>query len=156
MAYAENTSVPVSSSKSEIESTLDRYGATGFGYMIQGDRAAVMFEASGKRVRFVLPFPDRESLEFKKTPTGRPRKGDAVNSAYEQEVRRRWRALALAIKAKLEAVDTGITSFEEEFLAHIVMPNGQTVAETAIPALNDAYATGKMRPLIEAPVPNKE
>jgi hypothetical protein len=33
----------------------------------------------------------------------------------EAETRRRWRALALAIEAKLEVVDTGIASFEHEF-----------------------------------------
>ena len=47
-------------------------------------------------------------------------------------MRQRWRALALCIKAKLEAVECGITSFEEEFLAHVVMPNGQTFGKLAL------------------------
>ena len=41
--------------------------------------------------------------------------------------RQRWRALNLAIKAKLEAVESGIVTFDQEFLAHIVGPSGQTV-----------------------------
>lgn len=148
MSYAENTSVPVDRSKAEIERTLSRYGAEGFMYGIKRDRALVAFEAHGRHVRFMLPMPDQDDAAFSRTPTGRKRKGDALNSAYEQEIRRRWRALALAIKAKLEAVDTGITEFDEEFLAHIVMPNGRTVAETAIPALQTAYAEHRMVPLL--------
>lgn len=148
MAYAENTSVPVERSKAEIERILGKYGASGFGYMTQGTRAVIMFEAHSRRVRFTLPLPDPEADEFRKTPSGRQRKGSSVNQAYEQELRRRWRALALAIKAKLEAVETGIAEFEEEFLAHIVMPNGQTVAETAIPAIARAYDKGRMQPLL--------
>ena len=41
MAYAEATSVPVDRSKSEIERTLDRYGATHFAYMITPKDAAM-------------------------------------------------------------------------------------------------------------------
>jgi hypothetical protein len=48
-----------------------------------------------------------------------------------------WRALVLAIKAKLEAVEAGITTFETEFLAHIVLPDGRTVGEHAIPKLEE-------------------
>jgi hypothetical protein len=148
VSYAENTSVPVERSKAEIERVLERYGAEGFMYGIRQDRAVIAFEANARHVRFILPFPDPQSPEFVTTPTGRRRKGDAVNSAYDQEVRRRWRALALAIKAKLEAVDTGITEFDEEFLAHIVMPGGKTVAETAIPAVQKAYTNGEAVPLL--------
>lgn len=63
---------------------------------------------------------------------------------YEQAVKQRWRALALVIKAKLEAVEAGITIFEDEFLAHIVLPNGQTAGEYMVPQIEAAYETGKM------------
>lgn len=58
--------------------------------------------------------------------------------------RQRWRALALAIKAKLEAVETGIATFEEEFLNYIVLPDGVTVGEFIRPQIETAYATGTM------------
>lgn len=148
MSYAENTSVPIERSKAEIERVLERYGAEGFMYGIRHDRAVIAFEANARHVRFILPLPDPQSPEFVTTPTGRRRKGDAANSAYAQEIRRRWRALALVITAKLEAVHTGITEFDEEFLAHIVMPNGKTVAETAVPAVRSAYETGRSVPLL--------
>lgn len=65
--------------------------------------------------------------------------------------RQRWRALALVIKAKLEAVEAGITEFEEEFLAHIVLPNGGTVGQFMLPQVATAYETGQMPPLLPAP-----
>lgn len=56
--------------------------------------------------------------------------------------------LALVIKAKLEAVAAGITSFEDEFLAHIMLPSGGTVGEWARPQLEVAYSTGAMPALL--------
>ena len=148
MPYAETTAVPVDRSKSEIERILMKYGATGFMYGIRQDQAVIAFEAYDRHVKFILPLPDATGSEFTTTPTGRSRKGTATNTAYEQEVRRRWRALSLVIKAKLEAVDTGITEFDEEFLAHIVIPGGGTVADSAIPAIRAAYETGKVQALL--------
>ena len=146
--YAENTSVAVDRSKTEIERILSRYGAASFGYMVKGDQAAIMFRAHGKQIRFLLPLPDPDDEQFQRTPTGLRRKSTAVNEIYQQEVRRRWRALTLAIKAKLEAVQTGIAAFEQEFLAHIVLPNGQTVAEAVLPAIEESYRTGKVQALL--------
>jgi hypothetical protein len=48
---------------------------------------------------------------------------DGAYKAWKQAYHQRWRALALAIKA----VESGIATFEEEFLAHIALPNGSTV-----------------------------
>ena len=62
--------------------------------------------------------------------------------------RQTWRALALVVKAKLEAVDAGITVFEEEFLAHIVLPDGRTVGQFTLPQVESAYLTGKMPKLL--------
>ena len=90
--------------------------------------------------------------EFTHTPARNTRRSEAqVGAAYEQAVRQRWRALALVIKAKLEAVETGITSFEEEFLAHIVLPSGQTVGAWMVPQVEKAYVNGAMPPMLPAP-----
>lgn len=148
MKYAEKTSVPVDRSKSEIEKTLTAYGATGFMYGTTPNQAVIMFRASSRLVKFVLPLPDSSDPQFLRTERGRARRSSKVPEAFDQEVRRRWRALSLAIKAKLEAVSTGITQFDEEFLAHIVLPGGRTVAEEAIPRISQAYASGKDVPLL--------
>lgn len=69
---------------------------------------------------------------------------------WEQACRQKWRALALVVKAKLEAVESGISEFEEEFLAHIVLPDGQTVGRWMQPQIADAYGSGKMPPMLPA------
>jgi hypothetical protein len=148
MAYAENTAVPTDRSKAEIEKTLARYGADQFMHGWDREMAVVGFRADGKYVRFVLPIPDR--ADFATTDRGKKRAAAAAEKAYEQAVRQRWRALALVIKAKLEAVESGIVTFQEEFLAHFVLPDGTTVAEAAVPALEEAYLTGKMPRMLPA------
>ncbi|MDD3798409.1 MAG: hypothetical protein PHE36_04435 [Novosphingobium sp.] len=65
---------------------------------------------------------------------------DAALREWEQACRQRWRALALVIKAKLEAIDSGISEFDDEFMAHIVLPNGRTVSEEVRPKITSAYA----------------
>lgn len=61
-----------------------------------------------------------------------------------QEERRRWRAQLLLIKAKLEMIATGETTAEREFMADMLMANGKTVAQAALPALAAMYRDGKM------------
>jgi len=147
--YAQQTSVSVEKSRGEIERTLVRYGATSFVYGWQGDAAVIQFDANDRRIKFSLPLPDRAHPEFTRTPGGRrTRSPQDAARAWEQACRQRWRALALAIKAKLEAVDCGIATFEEEFFAHIVMPNGQTVSRILAPQIDAAYKSGRMPRLL--------
>jgi hypothetical protein len=147
--------VPADRSRAEIESTLRRYGATKFAYgWEEGDAgeqvAQLVFEAHARRVRFRLPLPPKS--QFKLSPSGQTRHNSAnVEKAWEQACRQRWRALALVIKAKLEAVECQITSFESEFLAHIVIPaDGRTIGEWAAPQLEKAYEQGSRLPLLPA------
>ncbi len=44
--------------------------------------------------------------------------------------------------------EAGITSFEEEFLAHIMLPDGTTVGEHTLPQVERAYLCGKMPTLL--------
>lgn len=149
MIYAQDTSVSVEKSRAEVERTLQRYGATKFMYGCDTAKAVICFEAKGKMVKFELPLPDRNDPKFRVTPHRRHRRTDEETYlAWEQACRTRWRALALCVKAKLEAVASGITSFESEFLAHFVMPNGQTLGEVAIPQLEEATKAGRMPQLL--------
>lgn len=124
MAYARYTKVPIDRSRAEIERLLTRYKADQFGTAIDNDkgRAMVQFRLQKRLIRFDLPFPKQS----------------------EQEIRRRWRALVLSIKAKLETVESGITTFESEFLSHIVMPDGRTYGEMAVPEMQKAITEGRM------------
>lgn len=149
MTYADNTSVSVEKSKAEIERTLQRYGANSFISGWDQARAFIGFIMNDRQVKFVLPLPARDDPQFTLTPSGRrERTPDKALKAWEQGCRQRWRALALVIKAKLEAVESGITEFEDEFLAHIVLPDGQTGGEFLKPQIKTAYETGVMPKMI--------
>lgn len=147
--YASQTQVSSDKSRSEIERTRTRYSADQFLYGWESGGAVIAFRMHGRRVKFYLPLPDRE--EFRLTDKSRERNQSSWNGAYEQAVRQKWRALALVIKAKLEAVESWITVFEDEFMAHIQLPDGQTVGEWMRPQIEQAYQSGDMPPLLPAP-----
>lgn len=151
--YAAKTEVSSSRSRDEIERALTRYGADQFMYGWQDAAAVVAFRMEGKRIKFLLPLPDRQSPEFTRHDRG-ARAPEAAARLYEQAVKQRWRALALVIKAKLEAVESGISLFEDEFMANIMLPTGGTVGEWMRPKIEQAYLTGQMPadlPLLSAP-----
>lgn len=141
--YASDTSVSVEASRAEIERTLHRYKAESFAYAREASRAVVMFQIAGRRVRFILTMPDPKAKEFTQHSRG-SRTAEAAEKMWEQACRQRWRALNLVIKAKLEAVAAGITTIEDEFLAHTMLPNGSTVGDWAKPALDQVYLSGEM------------
>ena len=147
--YAENTSVSSDRSRAEIEKTLERYGADQFMYGWDQEAAVVGFRMQNRMVRFVLPMPAKDDSQFTKTPTrGYARTPEQVYAAWEQACRQRWRALALVVKAKLEAVESGITTFEDEFMAHIMLPSGETVGQWMKPQIELAYSSGDMPTLL--------
>lgn len=151
--YAKNTSVAVDKSRGEIESTLARFGASAFAYATNSNKAMIQFQAENRRIMFVLELPDRTAKEFtNRTWGGKPREDKLPESEayakWEAACREKWRALALIIKAKLVAVQEDVTQFENEFMAHIVMPDGKTVSQHMRPVIDRAYSTGKFSPMM--------
>lgn len=134
--FAEGTEVPVAKTRGEIEALLERHGAENFGTgWVRDLRAGITFGMHGRLIRFELPLPGPD--EAKKAL--RQRRGNYTNRAPTQgeieawlagENRRRWRSLLLGIKAKLENAASGIFTFEEEFLAHIVTKDNLTIYES--------------------------
>ncbi len=149
--YAENTGVSSTRSRDEIERTLTRYGATQFAYAWKEGSALIGFVLNGKQVRLTLPLPDKEDRAITHTPgRGLVRSPKQQEEAYEQAVRQKWRALALVVKAKLEAVESGISIFEREFFSDIVLPDGRTVGDYVLPQVEESYRSGIMPPLLPA------
>lgn len=128
--YAARTSVPVSRSGDEIRKTLEKYGATQFGVMQSQTHAMIAFLINGKAVKLTCPLPLKNVTK--------------TQEQHEQNLRQRWRALALGVKSKLESVSSGISTLEQEFLPYLVLPNGKTYGEHALPQLQEAYKSGKM------------
>jgi hypothetical protein len=148
--YAETTDVPADRSRAEIERVLIRYGASGFGYSWEkrdvvrnpipayGPKteqrmfAVIVFQFKDRRIRLDLSMPNE-------------REAGTVAKA-EQATRQRWRALLLVIKAKLEAVESGISTLEHEFLANIVTDSGRTIGDVVVPRLTEAIESGRLLP----------
>jgi hypothetical protein len=147
--FAKDTGVPVERSLSEIRAVINKYGAGKIMTYEDADRAIFAFEMRKRQEKFIMPLPQRK--DYKYTTGGRHGKvGDLNSNAYDQAVRTRWRALLLTIRAKLESVEVGIETFDEAFMAQIVLPNGSTMAEWAVPQIVIAYDKGNMPPLLSA------
>lgn len=108
--YAARTRVPVDQTARDIEKLVTSYKCDQFGRAIDrtSKRAAIEFRMKARRIRFELPLPGDDET---------------------QATRERWRALFLVIKAKLASYESGIETFDEAFLAHIVMPDGRRFGE---------------------------
>jgi hypothetical protein len=125
--YAKRTRISPERTRLDIETLMRKRGADQFFSGADSDRAILAFRVQGRHIRFVLPI------------------GGQLN---EQQIRTRWRALWLVVKARLEAIEVGITTLEEAFLAETVLPDKKTVAETMLPQIEDAYRDGRMPPLL--------
>lgn len=166
MAFAENTTVPVERTRAEIERLIvSKHKCESFqsGVDFINRSAVVQFKAHGRFVRFTLALPNPEDKRFRSSANVRGAYGTLdvthakVRERVDQESRRAWRALLLVIKAKLEAVESRIASFEEEFLAHIVMPNDMTIGAILSPMIETAYESGQMpRGLLALPAHSSE
>lgn len=144
--YAADTSVSVEKSRGEIEKLLTKHGCDGFMYYADRGHAQIAFRMHERMIRFDLELFTVDN--FLTGPSGRKRTAEAAAKVCEQACRASWRALALVIKAKLEAVAAGITTFEVEFLPHVIVPGGKVFHEVALPQIAAAYASGKMPPLL--------
>jgi hypothetical protein len=126
--YAAKTKVPVDKTRLDIERLVKRYGARGFVSGWQGATARIEFLCADRHIRFSVTVPEQP-----------------------QAARQKWRALLLLVKAKLEAVDAKIATFEEAFVGDIVMPDGRTVWESAQEPIKLACGGNKTVALLGSP-----
>jgi hypothetical protein len=139
--YAKTTTVSTDRTIAEIKALVAKYGANKFGTLEQDDKFAIAFEYGHLQVRFTVELPDRNDRQFTHTATRQARHPDTARTHWEQACRSRYRALLLVIKAKLEGVAAGVTSFEKEFYAFVVLPSGATVYEATAEQVDWAIAT---------------
>lgn len=131
--YAHGTEVPVGQSRTEIERILTKYGADQVSTGWTAAKAVIMFRIRNRYVRIELPLPQPDIQTKMNSP-------DRIAA----ETRRRWRAMVLYVKAKLESVESDIVTFEHAFMAHLLLPNKQTVGEFMQPQIEQAYSSGNM------------
>lgn len=150
MEFASKTPVSPERTKAEIETAVKRFGASSFVSGWDGNRASVQFRIRDRLVRFDLSLPDGSEQRFTHYKSQAKdghllmRQPDAIGPLVAQEVRSRWRALLLSIKARLSAVEAGIETFEAAFLPYVVLPGGRTVSSVVLPLVASAYETGAM------------
>lgn len=151
-SYAEGTKVAVGSSQAEIMGSLAKFGVKQRAfYDDEEGQSAVGFSYGGLSYRIAVLMPRPEHDAFWHTAGGRRKNAEQARAAYDAEVRRRWRSLVLAVKAKLVAVDDEISTFEQEFLAYVVTGDGKTVAEHLIPALKQGAREGRIPASLPVP-----
>lgn len=131
--FAQDTSVPVGQSQSEVKDRLRKAGASAIAVYEDEKQTVVAFVVAGRQYRMTVPIPE---------------KGNRA-----QEERRAWRLLLLLLKAKTEAIREGATTVEREFFADAVLYDGRTMHETYEPQLQLAQARGHMPPplMLEGP-----
>ena len=131
-AYS-TTSVPVGRSQEEIRAVLRRHGAESFqfGEGLRGGvrMAGVSFRYEGRDVTMLVPIKvptraevDRIEVKAKK------RRGWLVPEEWAEM--RIWRVIAWTLRARMIAVEEGVETFEQAFLAHLIYAGtGRTIYE---------------------------
>ena len=118
--YIRGASITASESQTEIQDMLAGYGATSLRCTREDRKATISFAADGRQFRIVLTLPRSAD-----DPLKPPSTGHAPKTAQES-ARQRWRALSVLIRAKLDAVASGIVTFDQEFLAYRIPTQGQS------------------------------
>ena len=149
MGYANGTTVSIGRSKMEIEKILQKYHATAFGTYQEDDRALVQFKIMGRSFQIGLPL--LPLADFMETPTGRSRTERQALETQEKETRRRWRAVCLVLKAKLELIETGSSSVDAEFFPYLVLPDGETVQDKLMPHVESLISGKDLGKLLAPP-----
>jgi hypothetical protein len=159
--YAKGTTVAVEKSIAEIKDLLSEHGATNVQRLEKDNLFAIAFELEAHdyptpllvRIRVTLPIPDPRDDQFwvvrtNAYSTGR-RTPIQAEKVYQDEVKRLYRALFLSLKADLEAVNISkIKTVIQAFGMSVVMADGTTLTEWAVPQIRQMYASGKMPPLL--------
>jgi len=131
----EGTKTPVMRSQEHIRMILAKYGAQSVEFQErwgENEKVGVRFlftiEKVSYIVRIVTPVP-----EIKESG----RRQDVRARLKEPARRQTWRAIFWAIKSRMEAVQFGIETFQEAFLAHFEIPgeNGVTIGDRLVPQL---------------------
>lgn len=146
--FAEGTKVAIETTRAELERLLRAYGADAIVVGWDGPLSTIAFRIRGRHVKYTIERPSASESVVSSYPSGKPRPRHLHAEAIAAEHRRRWRALLLIVKAKLELVAGGDADFEDEFLSHTMLPDGTTVGEWIAPQLDQAYQSGRMPALM--------
>lgn len=142
--FAEGTTVAAETSRAELERLLRRHGADQvvIGWDGPARTDTIAFRLTERQVKYTVQRPAATDDAIRYYASGKYRPDRLLAQAIDAEYRRRWRALLLIVKAKLELVASGDSSFDDEFLSRVMLADGSTVGEWAGPQLDAVYRTG--------------
>lgn len=150
--FAATTSVTEDQSRRDIERLLMAKGAASFVYGWESPLCALIaFRMLDRDVKMIIPMPDPDGSHLVATRSGKIRTADQIENMVAQERRQRWRAVLLVLKARFEAIELGISTFEREFLADILLPNGKPIGEAVIPGAINWIDNGRPTALLPGP-----
>jgi len=140
--YAQETGVPVSRSRGEIDRLLRAWGAQGIQWSddFKRDTATLRFiwnhKGTDYLARFAIHLPGRKELEESAVDgrTGQPSERK-MEKLLDMRGKQEHRLLLLWLKAALNAVEAGIIDAAALFLPFLEDRYGKTVAEIAVPQL---------------------
>ena len=120
MTYAKYTKVSVEKTQWAIIELLKKHGAKGF--MMDFESNRIGFQVGNRNVIIKMDSPDKDNYN--------------TDNQYEQAIKTKWRAFLLIIKAKFVGIDSGVTTFDNEFMPHFILQNGKTLGEVILPQLD--------------------
>lgn len=169
MTYAAKTTVTAERSRAELETLLQKHGATQRGIMVddadpESSKAVILFQLDKKTFRLEVTLPTASEIwrDFKRPlPRGFRRwthtqRDTWVTKEVQQRSRERWRAILLVVKAKLEFIALGASTAEREFFGDLVLPDGRRLYAVVHPQLDAPAAPGAATPPILLPPSHKE
>lgn len=145
--FAEATKVTTQQSRAELERLLGQHGAREFSLYTSPERHIVQYRVNERVVRHVIDYPAPKNFQKYKLVKGAQKPhltAEQLTKAADGEWRRRWRALLLLVKAKLELVASGQTTMDREFMGDVMLPDGRLVHEALEPLIKRAYLSGEV------------
>lgn len=137
MAY-ESTKVAVSKSQDDLRKILKAYGADRFSFTESHDHAEVAFVFGVFAVRMRVPIVPMSETEARAQASKlKMSQVAAVRDRHEVETRRVWRVLYWLTKTRMEAIEAGVETFEQAFLAHLLDEDSD---RTVFEAMHDSGA----------------
>ena len=144
--YAKGTKVTEAKTRLELEKVLRSHGATDLSVATSdtNNLIAIAFTidkskpSAPRRVRLIIPLPKQD--DFRRGRSWRYNSESKQKTLCAQARRERHRVMLLFLKAKLELIAMGVSTVEREFLADVLLPNGQTVYQHVQSQIAAAYA----------------
>lgn len=161
-SFAEDTSVPIAKTRSELEALLRTWSCDGVqwtDFWSEG-RSQLQFtwtfEQRKYLARFIVLMPDEKALRARslnqhtrQVSEAKLKKNRAVAGCHEH------RTLFYFVRSAFAAVKAKLVTPEQVFLPFLVGADGRTVAEAALPQLHKLLMGGTGADLLALPPPGE-